>query len=563
MTRKKKLKQNKSSARLYQTKSRLSIFSTLISFAIFGFCLIVIAGFLRDFFGVIRNYTEAIISKTPECPTYTKSVFYLIAFLITIAVSFYISIKTYKHIFPKIIIRDKQYILSLFKDRGNKSPQPTRENLIRFIYGKGKINKQTRNTISELIDEGVAPISQYLNKRNDENNILCINSKWGSGKTTALLIAINESEKSDNRYIYESAFKYSGNVGEFISDILKAINDVMVEVGIKKTKKLNSLINNVDDDPKVNLINFALNTAQNQNDLLSSDIILEINHQYQRSNIEAIVYVIIDDLDRLQGADVVRILSLLSILRNLVFIRIIVPADLDVVGLSLEKYGVIDAHRFIEKYLPIRPSIQLRSSYKYAEKITLDMLFRAQKGWAEDNDGAYPAFAAILIGMLAKKMRELTISFKNYRYNWLALNIYQQPIEVDNADEELKQLLRTPAILSSKANSSERIYNWDNRYNNIKKFQNIIYALTREGKSGNMPFRIKDAFTDNDYINTIDSWLFNYMDTQWELFGFTIRDILDELSSISYRQLPQKPAEQFIYVFNQFFPDEKLKYSNE
>ncbi|MCR4753177.1 MAG: KAP family NTPase [Candidatus Saccharibacteria bacterium] len=546
----------------YETKHRMPFSGAVIIVAFFICSFVLLSEISYGLFNAVRNIFVAICPKFLNAPAVTKGNFYLATCVITITVSAYLSARIKKRIFPDIIIRDKKYILALFKGRGSKSPQPTRAKLIDFIYGKGPINQKTRNTISTLINEGITPISQYIDHSSADNNILCINSKWGSGKTTALLIAINESAKASNRYIYESAFKYSGNIGEFINDILKTINDVMIESCIKKSENLSSLIENFDGDPKVNVLNYILNLSNNSNDLLSSDIILKINHHYEHSTSETIIFVIIDDLDRLQGEDVVRVLSLLSIIRNLSFVRLIVPADLEVVGKSLHAYGVVDAHRFIEKYLPIGPSIELKSGYKYAEKIILDMLVRAQKGWKKNPDGAYPAFAAILIGMLAKKMRELTINRDNFRYKWLCSDPHQKTAKLTSPSEELTQLLRSPIALSSYANRTKSIYGWDEKFANSKKYQHIISALTKKTASDKASINIQDAFTNDDYANVVEPWVFDFVEANWELLGFAIRDVLDELSSVNYSQLPKNPAKQFVYVFNQLFPDEKLKYVN-
>lgn len=50
------------------------------------------------------------------------------------------------------------------------------------------------------------------------------------------------------------------------------------------------------------------------------------------------------------------------------------------------------------------------------------------------------------------------------------------------------------------------------------------------------------------------------MEKWWDIFGFTIRDALDIWESIRQKEeLPKDRAEQFVYIFNQLFPDRQIK----
>ena len=39
-----------------------------------------------------------------------------------------------------------------------------------------------------------------------------------------------------------------------------------------------------------------------------------------------------------------------------------------------------------------------------------------------------------------------------------------------------------------------------------------------------------------------------------------MRDALYILSELDYQNLPEKPGKQFAYVFDQLFPEDKIKY---
>ena len=132
---------------------------------------------------------------------------------------------------------------------------------------------------------------------------------------------------------------------------------------------------------------------------------------------------------------------------------------------------------------------------------------------------------------------KITKCNNNFRYKWLCSDPHQKIAKLTSLSEELTQLLHSPIALSS-------------------------YANRKKTESDKASINVQDAFTNDDYANAVEPWVFDFVETNWELLGFAIRDVLDELSSVNYNQLPKNPAKQFVYVFNQLFPDEKLKYVN-
>lgn len=430
------------------------------------------------------------------------------------------------------------------------------------IYGDGRIDKDTRQMLSSMINESIDPIKDFIKEKRDADRILCINSRWGSGKTTSLLIAINESNDKDKRYIYESTFKYSGSVNELFSDILNALNDTMAELGIKKVSGMKSLIRNLDTDFEKTIINTIQNANAETDNVLSSEIIVNINQQYRKLGEHKTIYIILDDLDRLQGEDIIRVLSLLSILRNLAFVKIIIPADTNIIARTLDEYGVVDAARFIEKYLPINKSLRINTGYEYTERLLIEKIFTRQNPKPNSGISIEPTLAAIYIKMLWSKMQEYTANYSNIRYTWLTPNEHSAPTDF-KTNEGLKQLLRAPSVLYNRSNKNKYFYDWNRINNNIQKFQNIVCALVKTPKNGGKEIAIKNNFREEDYEYAIRPWISDYIRKRWDLLGLSMRDALYILSEIDYRNLPEKPGEQFTYVFNQLFPEDKLKYADE
>lgn len=103
---------------------------------------------------------------------------------------------------PKRIIRNKMYVLKLFQDRAENGPAPTKKILAERIFGEigDADNRKELVIVSEMVAKNVDPILNFL-RCDNMNRILCVDGRWGSGKTTSLLIAINECNITRNRYI--------------------------------------------------------------------------------------------------------------------------------------------------------------------------------------------------------------------------------------------------------------------------------------------------------------------------------------------------------------------------
>ena len=531
-------------------RNRAIIMTLVFSVVVFIFFF----GVLILSFDTVRYVFVVLWRNILDCEFITKHAYFLLSLLLSISIAYVVDIFDYRRLMPEIKDRDKKYILEMFTDRGDESPVPTRRKLIENILSERprEKNREEYEIIRQYINQNIDHIKLFLRQEHD-SRVLCLNGKWGSGKTTSLLIAINEYNTSKNKYIYEAAFKYSGNVDEYLKDILNTLGDVLLSFGITTNSFLDSMVSNFDSSFRKTLGN----TFKNWRDFntLTTELTMKLNVKYRESGCKKKVFIIVDDLDRLQGKDIIRVLSLLSMLRNLTFVRIIVIADLNVIYEALDKCDVVDPSKFVEKYLPSSRSLLIQSGYEMVNTLLGEKILYAQKD-GSGLENVHPIIAAVFIGLLAEEMIEQTRLMAHYRYRWLRKA--NQELPPAPITESLSQLLQAPGIMLKGRDD----YAWADWNNNLRKFQNIVYALEFEVSPGKGMIRINKMFDEGAY-ELVYSWIFPYMEKRWGIFGFTVRDAFNMLGSIEYSNLPTDPVEQFVYAFNQLFPNESLEVLKE
>jgi len=545
--------------RTNKTKVTKLVFEQVIAHLIFF--IIVDLGLLRILlvdFDDLCNCTIILVKLL--CPSVldwgfvTRKAFLLLILALCMIGITTIAIVLYKSCAKKIYIRNAHYIERLLSSNNSGEPACNREELAKRIYGDKRKNPNIPKKINSLIDESISPIKKFLSEGGNDN-ILMINAKWGAGKTTCLLIAINEAGQEDNRYIYESAFKYRVNRGELFGDVLIALRETLSELDIKANNPIDSIIRNLDKDINNTLLNVL--KKRNEVDVLSSDAVYRINEKYRKRKIANKIFIIIDDLDRLKGEDIVNILSFLSILRRLEFVRIIIPADRAVVCSALKTDGIVEPQLFIEKYLPSQKEVRIKSNYEMAYSV-IEKMIRGRKG--NKGKDVHPAIEAIFLKMLANEMKRQTFGFKNYRHQWLQVGAKGAVKKIDLVNEQIRQILSIPTIIEARNKGDAEKYRWSAEYNNIRETQNIVYGLQEKVGSLERPTIINKwrLFSDNDYNYAVKSWTMDYMEKRWDLFGFTIREARNTLSGINFEQLPEDELEQFISIYNQYNPTRKI-----
>lgn len=225
-------KRDKKLIKIRKHFSRREIINAILLSVVLSIIFVAVSvGSLYSLYEPCRQFIVNVAPNVLECDFVNKTSYYVISLVLIFGLLILVVRIIFKKIAPRRVVRDKDYILDLFDDRGSSSPVPTREALIKNIYGEGwdMKDEESYKSISEAIDNNVERIKEFL-VSDDRNNILSLNGEWGSGKTTALLIAINETDDDNNRYIYEAAFKYTSNLDEFFNDLLSAFSDSLAAV---------------------------------------------------------------------------------------------------------------------------------------------------------------------------------------------------------------------------------------------------------------------------------------------------------------------------------------------
>ena len=503
---------------------------------------------IRD---ILLSFNEEFLAK--ELVTY--KCYYFVWFFVFCILSLFVS---YLFIRYKCGLRkfySYKYLISCMSQSYYGAPASTKDELVKrilgFDYRTNYSDISELGDIEQIIKDSYFPILAFLQKSCDEQEILFVDSPWGSGKTTNLLLAINNANTPENRYIYESAFKYSNNITEFNNDIVLALSKSLRELGLYiNTRDYKELIKNMGYNPK-QLFGELINSGQL--DQLSIDIINKINKKYIKLDRFFCIYIIIDDLDRLKGDDVEHALALISIMRKLKFVKIIILADRSriIEGLRLSK--VIDPEIFIEKYLPSPISVKLTSGYVISEKIISVRLSKLS-----NIDIYRPAFAAILFKALSNKLSQTDCDGKYKKLPWLRwsdFSILQKPGISHIASVATDAPLDMADIVIDGDIRFGSRYTYQDSDSPIIEFENIITKLT--DKSDNE--LVINSFDYDDYYYIIESWFFSYMEKNWSQFNLTIRDILDTIRSIDFYDAPRDEVEQFVHFFNMLFPNKKIQ----
>ncbi|MBR2709829.1 hypothetical protein IKE72_01990 [Candidatus Saccharibacteria bacterium] len=457
---------------------------------------------------------------------------------------------------------DAEYLNKSLLSDNKHLPATSREGLLRKVVGEKEITEKYEKMITDHIDQNIGPINSFLSC-NDEN-ILAIQAPWGTGKTTSLLIAINEFKDNEGeyKYIYESAFKYTNGLSEYFHDILGAICQVLDVYGVKVKSEAKDLLNNISPDPPKTF----LKTILSEGDMppLSSNVIYSVNQKVEKKAYNLKIIVVLDDLDRLDGDDIIEALSFLSILRRLSFIKIILPLDSKAIIAQLAG-KVYQPRKFIQKYLPDQTSLHLKSNYEMVENVAIVTIKEKMKISDEQLDLCYPIWEATLISMISKRIRGELDQSREYRYNWLSSRKIGQ---YDNNNEWLHgvvlAILNAPHYASGHVKSispsdiGQVGYYWDG-HNNIRQFQHIIWALYRRDK-GNALALIRNGFTEEDYREVVASWVRNYVRDNWGLLGFTLRDVINTIMGEEEIKIADAPGECFVNAFNTFFQNTTIKY---
>lgn len=464
--------------------------------------------------------------------------------------------------------RDEEYLRDVLRSDNERLPAVDIDELIRRVTGLKTPNQDPTaySETSAIILGSIDPITTFLDGDIRDGSILMVDAPWGAGKTTAVLIAINLRQKEQNivrRYIYESSFKYTGSTGDFGCDLVSSLCDTLSEFGLDVRSSFIGVIQNIDFSVSKLLPSLLKSTYHKSDGYLTTELVNKINSSYHRhlkmgSNPLEVV-VVLDDMDRLQGEDIIKALSILSIIRRLVFVKIIVPVDLrSIVRQLKEQCKITNPDKFVRKYLSGQKSVKLKSDEEIVEQIALRKIKSLQDNPPADGTEFCAAWAAIIIRLVSDKLHADLRDVQGLKLQWLGRfkseNLTVPSISKIPCQELLQESSdRVDHIVDGTYTSYGRKYKWpDSMKTDIRNFEDII--LKPQKRDGTP---VLQDFTEDEYNELVGSWIFGFAQQYWAQIDATLRDVLDLISAGGFSNLSLNHANQFKQVLSALFPESR------
>ena len=164
--------------------------------------------------------------------------------------------------------------------------------------------------------------------KEDKRAVICLDGKWGSGKSSTINILKNNFGIPVSRkfvWIEYTTISYS-NIHELINDFLTYLSrSLKKELDVDVDSELGNLANLLTECNNNHLVSFLLSLVQKKTTLL--DIQNKINIEIGKAIGSKHFIVVIDDIDRLYPADILPLLRMVCILRELHNVTIILPLN--------------------------------------------------------------------------------------------------------------------------------------------------------------------------------------------------------------------------------------------
>lgn len=456
--------------------------------------------------------------------------------------------------------RNSKYLISQIKTDDRRAPLASKEQLIERIAGKEE-SINIKDDIANEIDKIINPIEEFI--LNSEKTLI-LDGKWGAGKTSYTLIAIDnisrdqEFETTDYRFIYESAFKYVSGFNEFKLDILKALQIILSEQNIIVPYIIRELSNNIRPS------NLHIPLSNISGSVTTTDYIDKLNKKYerkQRRNPKPFqIIVIIDDIDRLLGPEIIETVSFLSIIRRMKFVKIIIPIDRTVVIKQLKEAKVTDPETYIKKHLPEQTENIIPTTFNLFKQIYSQKI-RKEFGSELSDEQIRPILEIICVKIFSNKLNE----------NMRAVNI--ESLGDWQLGSEIPEELRQPNEYNSTYILNARNYIFNTVRSDVKQnmtfhtgasreFEAIIYKLKYKDKrtllkDGTNPLRVDSEL----YNDCLSSWILPFSESRWSQVGATMRtidDIYEEFKNNinkNYIETNMMPCKIFVRAYNKLLPE--------
>lgn len=465
-------------------------------------------------------------------------------------------------------IRDHNFLTKILKAPYFAAPISSLDDLVHKVAGDISHNSEEYRLLKETVQNSIVQIKSFFEGDISNNKALCLDGVWGSGKTSSVLLAIDmldDSTKSNYRFIYESATRYIGGIYDYERDVISSIGDVCAEKGIYNTKDWRDLLSNIGSDNVSNMCNIALFATRKQSITpLTTEVIASINDQYYETGGTWQLVIILDDIDRLPPEDVYKAITFLSILRRFHFARIVVPADKTIIQSQLNRL-LIDTREdnehprgeYIAKYLPEQSTIKVHAIYQYCEKIVTDMVKSRVK-----SDG---------IGIPCAVWAAMLIKVFSLRENKIEKKVSLVP------DQDIGWNLRSANSSLGLKQKTEIKYNivntllkdgfeWTGNWTKAP-FEDIVYKMKKQ-KSGSRDITIRHDFDEDFYTNGIASWIFEYAEKCFSRYPndemLTFRTIINIFYSIEPTLINMtSQVDAFVTTFNALFPTKQISLSGK
>lgn len=471
-----------------------------------------------------------------------------------------ISIIVMRRILPKAYpIRDVKYLVGQLKSSDRRAPATTIEDLTMRIAGSGA-RKEVVEEVEKCIERNTNPIEDFLV---GDDKTLVIDGEWGSGKTSSTIIAVSnfykkhKEDETEYRFVYESAFKYVSGFSEFRRDILHVVQSILSEQNMIAPYIFSELARNISPSA------FGLPFNNSGKEITTSEFIDKLNKRYDSLLSRAmrcghlfVITIILDDIDRLQGEEILQTLAFLSVLRRLKFVKIILPVDKCAIVEHLKAIKIHKPENYIKKYLPEQSEVKIESSFDLFKNIfTKKILHDIDSQLSEDQ--IRPILEVMCIKIFSDKLRaNMEAVNLTTLGNW---HIYGNdlPEELMKNGEYNSQYILSAKNYIYKNNGGQLGYHTGVN----DEFEALIYKLKYKDKrepleNGNNPLRVDEEL----YINCIKNWIYQFSANNWQRVGATMRIVDDiyaefikdiESNYISHELTPHKI---FVRTYNRILP---------